>query len=142
MVRGRVTRVDCELRKLTVVSFPEVHISPECDHLCTPAIATEGWQWWDREAWRVDSATITLHTTPASPCQRLDINIHFQDFVNRVELISMNASTTTEQTNCFGTYKPLGGVFCRGRQVDLLLLVLSCRELISFCCADNCMVCG
>ena len=42
MVRGRVTRVDCELRKLTVVSFPEVHISAEYEYLCTPAITIRG----------------------------------------------------------------------------------------------------
>ena len=37
-------------------------------------LPSEGWQWWDREAWREDSATISLHTNAASPCQRLELN--------------------------------------------------------------------
>ena len=77
------------------------------------------------------------HNTPHYSCFPLskveNINIHFQDLFNRVELKSMNASTSTtaEQTKCFGTYKPLDRVFCRGRQVNLLTLaqrILSLKE--------------
>ena len=82
-------------------------------------LPSEGWQWWDREAWREDSATISLHTNAASPCQRLEFNnILNNHVVIRLELISTLASTSERaNSKCFGNYKPLPGSFCRGRQV-------------------------
>lgn len=63
----------------------------------------EGWQWWDREAWRVDSATITISPQAGALCQRLEVG--------------SNRASELEQTKYLGKYKPLSGLFCRGRQV-------------------------
>ena len=80
-------------------------------------LPSEGWQWWDREAWRVDSATITISPQASTLCQRFDLcKSTWQLLEDRLELGSKRASET-EETNCLGIYKPLCGSFCRGRQV-------------------------
>merc|ERR1712013_626973 len=66
-------------------------------------LPSEGWQWWDREAWRVDSATITISPQASTRCQRLELG--------------SKCAFEMEETNCLGKYKPLCGSFCRGRQV-------------------------
>ena len=80
-------------------------------------LPSEGWQWWDREAWRVDSATITISPQAGALCQRFNLsqsNLHLLQ--DRLE-VGSNRASELEQTNYLGKYKPLSGLFCRGRQV-------------------------
>ena len=79
----------------------------------TPPLA--GWQWWDREEWREDGGTVSLHLEASTPCTSV--------------VMGSSSLASMEQEQCLGEYLAVEGVWANGRQVLRRTPSLPCLSL-------------